>query len=254
MHDFRYVGNKLFCEGIAVEALARQFGTPLYVYSQHTLTDHFRKLDQAMSSVDHLVCYAVKSNSNLSVLRVLAGLGSGFDIVSGGELRRVLAAGGNPRRCIFAGVGKTEAEIEFGLRQNIYTDPQKPMKVAPGIYPIGGADENSVCCVTVDFALTYFVVSGEIERSRVPAHLLVTDAGGYSVLTAWAAGKLSAVSIAKFIKDNQVEAKVKNRTLIIPGKVAVLQGEIESALPGWKVVVGTNEAIQLVRFLRDFKN
>jgi len=84
-----------------------------------------------------------------------------------------------------------EALPLFGLRQNIYTDPQKPMKVVPGIYPINGADENSVCAITVDFALTYFVVSGEIERSGVPVNLLVTEAGGYSVLTAWAAGKLS---------------------------------------------------------------
>jgi len=121
MHDFRYVGNKLFCEGTPVETLARRFGTPLYVYSQHTLTDHFGKLDRAMSPVDHLVCYAVKSNSNLSVLRTLANLGGGFDIVSGGELQRVLAAGGDPRRCVFAGVGKTEAEIEFALRRNVYS-------------------------------------------------------------------------------------------------------------------------------------
>jgi len=104
-----------------VEALARRFGTPLYVYSQRTLTDHFQKLDRAMSPVKHLVCFAVKSNSNLSVLRRLAGLGSGFDIVSGGELRRVMAAGGDPRRCVFAGVGKTEDEIEFALRQNVYS-------------------------------------------------------------------------------------------------------------------------------------
>jgi diaminopimelate decarboxylase len=121
MHDFRYVGQKLFCEGVAVEALARRFGTPLYVYSQRTLTGHFRRLDAAMAPVEHLICFALKANGNLSVLRVLANLGSGFDIVSGGELQRVLAAGGDPRRCVFAGVGKTEGEIEFALRQNVYS-------------------------------------------------------------------------------------------------------------------------------------
>ena len=121
MHDFRYIGNKLYCEGVALEALARKFGTPLYVYSQHTLTDHFQKLDRALEGLDRLVCFAIKSNSNLSVLRTLASLGSGFDIVSGGELRRVMAAGGDPRRCVFAGVGKTEAEIEFALRQGVYS-------------------------------------------------------------------------------------------------------------------------------------
>src|SRR5438270_473267 len=121
MHDFRYVGKKLFCERVAVETLVKKFGTPLYVYSQRTLTEHFRKLDRALAPLDHLVCFAMKSNSNLSVLRTLANLGSGFDIVSGGELQRVIAAGGDPRRCVFAGVGKTEAEIEFALRQNVYS-------------------------------------------------------------------------------------------------------------------------------------
>jgi diaminopimelate decarboxylase len=121
MHDFRYVGNKLFCEGVAIESLARKFGTPLYVYSQRTLTEHFRRLDAALAPLDHLICFAMKANSNLSVLRTLANLGAGFDIVSGGELRRVIAAGGDPRRCVFAGVGKTEEEIEFALRQNIYS-------------------------------------------------------------------------------------------------------------------------------------
>jgi len=120
MHHFHYIGNKLFCEGVAVESLARRFGTPLYVYSQRTLTEHFRKLDAAMTPVDHLICFALKANGNLSVLRMLANLGSGFDIVSGGELQRVLAAGGDPQRCVFAGVAKTEAEIEFALRQNIF--------------------------------------------------------------------------------------------------------------------------------------
>src|SRR6202142_2017900 len=121
MHDFRYVGNRLFCEGVSVEALARKFGTPLYVYSQHTLADHFQKLDRALAPVEHLICFALKSNGNLSVLRTLANLGSGFDIVSGGELQRVIAAGGDPHKCIFAGVGKTGAEIEFALKQNVYS-------------------------------------------------------------------------------------------------------------------------------------
>jgi diaminopimelate decarboxylase len=120
MHDFRYVGNKLFCEGVAVEALAKKFGTPLYIYSQRTLTDHFQKLDSALAPLDHLVCFAMKSNSNLAVLRTIVNLGGGFDIVSGGELQRVIAAGGDPRKCVFAGVGKTQAEIEFALKKNIY--------------------------------------------------------------------------------------------------------------------------------------
>jgi diaminopimelate decarboxylase len=120
MHDFRYVGSRLYCEGVALDSLVRQFGTPLYVYSQNTLTEHYRKLDQAMAGVDHLVCFAVKSNSNQSVLRVLSNLGGGFDIVSAGELQRVMAAGGDPRKCIFAGVGKAEKEIEFALKKGVY--------------------------------------------------------------------------------------------------------------------------------------
>jgi diaminopimelate decarboxylase len=121
MHDFRYVENKLFCERVDVASLARKFGTPLYIYSQGTLTGHFQKLDQAMSGVDHLICFAMKSNSNQSVLRALANLGSGFDIVSGGELQRAIAAGGDPRKCVFAGVGKTEGEIEFALKKGVYS-------------------------------------------------------------------------------------------------------------------------------------
>jgi diaminopimelate decarboxylase len=121
MHDFHYVGNKLYCEGIAVGTLAKKFGTPLYVYSQRTLTNHFQKLDRAMAPLDHLICFAIKSNSNQSVLRTIANLGGGFDIVSSGELQRVIAAGGDPGKCVFAGVGKTEAEIEFALRRGVYS-------------------------------------------------------------------------------------------------------------------------------------
>ena len=121
MHHFRYLGRQLFCEGVSVEALAEKFGTPLYLYSQQTLTDHFKRLDTALGPIDHLICFAMKANSNLSVMRVLANLGSGFDVVSAGELQRVIAAGGDPRKCVFAGVAKTEAEIEFALRQGIYS-------------------------------------------------------------------------------------------------------------------------------------
>lgn len=121
MHQFHYIGRKLYCEGVDLESLVRRFGTPLYVYSQKTLTDHFEKLDRAMGSLDHLICFATKSNSNLSVLRTLASLGSGFDIVSGGELQRVMAAGGDPAKCVFAGVGKSEAEIEFALKRGVYS-------------------------------------------------------------------------------------------------------------------------------------
>ena len=120
MHDFRYVDDKLHCEGVPIESLVKRFGSPLYVYSQSTLTDHFSKLTTALSPLDHLICYAMKSNSNRSVLKVMSDLGSGFDIVSGGELERVVAAGGDSCKCIFSGVGKTEAEIAMALRKGIY--------------------------------------------------------------------------------------------------------------------------------------
>lgn len=148
-------------------------------------------------------------------------------------------------------VGYAEALPLYGLRQNIFTDPQKPMKVAPGIYPINGAGPDDPCALTVDFALTYFLVSGELERSKVPVNLLITDASGMSVLTAWAAGKFSSTSVKKFFDEFDIASKINNRTLIIPGKVAVMKGEIQDKLPEWNVVVGTREAVELVKYLRD---
>lgn len=139
----------------------------------------------------------------------------------------------------------------YGLRQNIFTDPQKPMRVEPGIYPLNGADENAPIICTVDFALTYFIVAGEVERSKVPVQMLIPDAGGYSVLTSWAAGKFTASSIAKFIKENGIEEKVKTRKLILPGKVAVLKGDLEENLPGWEIIVGTTEAMFIPKFLKE---
>ncbi len=139
----------------------------------------------------------------------------------------------------------------YGLRQNIYTDPQKPMKVEAKIYPLNGADENSPCALTVDFALTYFLVSGELERSNQPVNLIITDASGMSVLTAWAAGKLSSSTVKKTFEELDIANKIKNRTLIIPGKVAVMKGEIQEKLPEWNVVVGPLEAVQLPKYMKD---
>ena len=144
-----------------------------------------------------------------------------------------------------------EALPLYGLRQNVFTDPQKPMKVEPGIYPINGATPDDSCALTVDFALTYFLVSGELERSKVPVNLLITDASGMSVLTAWAAGKFSSGSIKKFFDEYDIAGKINNRTLIIPGKAAVMKGDIQDKLPDWNVVVGTREAVELVKYLRD---
>ena len=152
---------------------------------------------------------------------------------------------------VMSGMSYAQALPLYGLRQNIYTDPQKPMKVEAKIYPINGADENSPCVLTVDFALTYFLVSGEMERSNAPANLIITDASGMSVLTAWAAGKFSSSTVKKTFEELDIENKIKNRTLIIPGKVAVMKGEIQEKLPNWNVVVGTMEAVQIPKYMKD---
>ncbi len=119
MDRFSYKNGKLRCENAAVDDLARAYGTPLYVYSKGTFADHFHRLDDAFDHLDHMICYAVKANSNLSVLRIFIALGAGFDIVSAGELYRVVKAGGDSRRAVFAGIGKTEDEIRFALQNEI---------------------------------------------------------------------------------------------------------------------------------------
>ncbi|KNZ42374.1 acetyl-CoA decarbonylase/synthase complex subunit gamma [Acetobacterium bakii] len=141
----------------------------------------------------------------------------------------------------------------FGLRQNIFTDPQKPMRVEPKVYEFNKPTGKDPVLVTVDFALSYFVVAGEIERSKVPAYLAIPDAGGYSVLTAWAAGKFGSTVIANFIKEANVAELTTSRKLILPGKVAVLQGDLAELLPEWEVIVGPNEAMQIPKFLRDLQ-
>lgn len=136
------------------------------------------------------------------------------------------------------------------LRQNIYTDPQKPIQVQPGLYEINNPKPESPLLVTTNFSITYFSVANEVEGSGIPAWLLVVDAEGMSVLTAWAAGKFDADRIAKGVKTFGVEDKVKNKRVILPGHVAVLSGEVEEALPGWEIKVGPREAVDIPSYLK----
>ncbi len=136
------------------------------------------------------------------------------------------------------------------LRLNIYTDPQKPIQVEPKVYPIGEPRPDSPVFVTTNFSLTYFTVSGEIENSGTSAWLVVPECEGMSVLTAWAAGKFSGASIAKFVKQVGLEKQVSTREIVIPGYVAQISGELEENLPGWKVLVGPQDAADIESFVR----
>jgi diaminopimelate decarboxylase len=121
VHSFHYRDGRLHCENVDLARAAEKFGTPLYVYSAGTILDHYARLDAALAPLDHLICYAVKANSNRAILKLLAGAGAGFDIVSAGELFRVRAAGGDPAKCTFAGVGKSREEIEAALEEGVYS-------------------------------------------------------------------------------------------------------------------------------------
>ena len=121
MHSFYHRDGHLHCEDVDLTRVAGEFGTPTYVYSEATILDHYARLDAALAPLDHLICYAVKANSNRAILNLLVQAGAGFDIVSGGELFRVLAAGGDPARCTFAGVGKSSEEIEYALQRGVYS-------------------------------------------------------------------------------------------------------------------------------------
>jgi diaminopimelate decarboxylase len=121
VHSFHYCDGHLYCEDVDLTRVADELGTPTYVYSAETILDHYARLDAALHSLDHLICYAVKANSNRAILKLLAGAGAGFDIVSGGELYRVLEAGGDASKCTFAGVGKSRQEIEYALEQQVYS-------------------------------------------------------------------------------------------------------------------------------------
>jgi acetyl-CoA decarbonylase/synthase complex subunit gamma len=136
------------------------------------------------------------------------------------------------------------------LRANIFTDPQKPIQVQPGLYAINDPGPDAPLMVTTNFSITYFSVANEIDGSGNPGWLLVADAEGMSVLTAWAAGKFDAGTIAKGVKTTDAPSKISHRKLIIPGQVAVLSGELEEELPGWEIRVGPREAVDLPGYLK----
>ena len=152
--------------------------------------------------------------------------------------------------CVLPSFNNAQLSSLFTLRQNIFTDPQKPIQVEPKVYPIGEPKADSPVFVTTNFSLTYFIVSGEIENAGISAWLVVPECEGMSVLTAWAAGKFSGTSIAKFVKEIALENKVTTRQIIIPGYVAQISGELEEGLPGWKVMVGPQEAGDLESFIK----
>ena len=136
-------------------------------------------------------------------------------------------------------------------RLNIYTDPQRPMTVTEGIYEIGTPDENSPVLITTNFSLTYFIVSGEIEGSRVSSWLLVKDTEGLSVMTAWAAGKFAGDEVGMFVKKSGIADKVSHKKVIIPGYAASISGEMEEELPGWEIMIGPRDAALIPKFLKD---
>jgi acetyl-CoA decarbonylase/synthase complex subunit gamma len=151
---------------------------------------------------------------------------------------------------VLSSVEKWKNLALFTLRQNIYTDPQVPMQVEQKIYAIGEPKPESPLLITTNFSLTYFIVSGEIENSKVASRLAVMDCEGLSVLTAWAAGKFTASKIAQFITESGIEKEIADKELILPGYVAILSGAVEDKLPGWKITVGPREANALPAFLK----
>jgi acetyl-CoA decarbonylase/synthase complex subunit gamma len=151
--------------------------------------------------------------------------------------------------CVLPSFDAAQLASLMTLRLNIYTDPQQPIQVEPNVYPVGDPGPDSPIFLTTNFSLTYFIVSGEIENSGTSAWLVVPECEGMSVLTAWAAGKLSGDSVAKFIKEVGLEQRIKRREIVIPGYVSQISGELEEGLPGWKVLVGPQEAADIESFV-----
>jgi acetyl-CoA decarbonylase/synthase complex subunit gamma len=167
--------------------------------------------------------------------------------ISAAAINEIIKYGGI---CVFPDFNKAQLAGLMALRQNIFTDPQKPIQVEPKVYAIGEPGKDSPVFVTTNFSLTYFIVSGEIENSGLNAWLVIPECEGMSVLTAWAAGKFSGATIGKFCKEIKLDELVNTREIVIPGYVAQISGELEENMPGWKVIVGTQEASDIEGFVK----
>ncbi len=224
--------NKAGVEELVLDPGARDYGETLTIFTQ------IRRL-------------ALRANERLVGYPVIAFPGEG---TNSPEEEAVLAS-----QCIlkYANIVVLDHFVPshiyplMTLRQNIYTDPQKPIQVEPGVYPIREPSKDSPVLVTTNFSLTYFSVAGEVEGSGFPAWLVICDTDGLSVLTSWAAGKFDAVKIAKTVTKYEVGARVDHQFVMIPGHVAVLSGEIEEELPGWKVLVGPREGVDIPNYLKN---
>jgi acetyl-CoA decarbonylase/synthase complex subunit gamma len=209
-----------------------------------------REFGQSLSALTQIRRLAIKKSFQPLGFPVITFPGQG----SGGIEEEAVLAGQQVAK--FAGIivldhfSPGEVYPLATLRLNIYTDPQKPIQMTPGIYEIGKPTKESPLCVTTNFSLTYFSIAGELESSGFPAWLMVCDTEGLSVLTSWAAGKFDADKIAKTVKEFNAADKISHRNIIIPGGVAVLRGELEEELPDWKIMVGPRDAVDIGGFLK----
>ena len=209
MHSFAYRNKQLCCESIPLSKITEQAGTPVYVYSANTILDHYRRLDKALDGLDHLICYAVKANSNIAVLNLLAGEKSGFDIVSAGELYRVVQAGGDPSKCTFAGVAKTEDEIRYALRL--------------GILSFNVESESELACINK--------VAASLKR-RAPVALRVNpnvDAATHKYISTGKSENKFGIGIEQVMEVYAAAAKMKN--LRIRGVQMHIGSQITTATP-----------------------
>lgn len=251
----------------AMANLAKTYGASLGVVAQNLdeltdLTDKIKGLgvnDMVIDSGARTAKDMLRDNTFIRRAAVKKGVKSvGFPTISfaqrGDSMVEALVATLGVAKyasvIVLSSVEKWKNVALFALRQNIYTDPQVPMQVKQNIYKIGEATADSPLMITSNFSLTYFIVSGEIENSKVPSWLAVMDTEGLSVLTSWAAGKFTAAKIAAFMQESGVENTVSHRELIIPGYVALMSGAIEEKLPGWKITVGPREANGIPVFLK----